>query len=145
VHATTVLKSFSLSIHRGTVVQLGRPDPRRTTAWTRPDGRVNASWLPSHIQCRGSRRALPPLILATASEIHPLHCLALARAQHRPTTGLLLRLQISDRGHVRLLHAENNGNDENIPAVDHQVTLKRTRTKSMVAVLCCTGLRGGSV
>jgi hypothetical protein len=36
-----------------------------------------------------------------SSEIHALHCRALARAHHRPTTGLLLRLQLSDRGHVR--------------------------------------------
>jgi hypothetical protein len=38
---------------------------------------------------------------ACASEIQALHCRALARAHHRPTTGLLLRLQTSDRGHVR--------------------------------------------
>jgi hypothetical protein len=35
--------SISLSILRGTVVQHGRPDPRRMTAWTRPDGRVNTA------------------------------------------------------------------------------------------------------
>jgi hypothetical protein len=40
-------------------------------------------------------------VTVAPQRFHALRRLALARAHHRPTTGLLLRLQRADRGHVR--------------------------------------------
>jgi hypothetical protein len=61
---------------------------------------------PTHAACPGN--ACPPKALhqqlhshQRTSQIHAFRRLALARAHHRPTTGLLLRLQKADRGHVR--------------------------------------------